>query len=124
MKELDVFLKTVADGMKTMAVSIESLAEKLDTLAKAQYGEKLKRRKKSPARPRKKTAPKAASKKEKTITAADMVFRIIKRSRKGVDNVTLMEKTGFNQKKIANMVYALKKQGKIKSVRKGVYVKV
>jgi len=124
MKELDVFLKTVADGMKTMAVNIESLAEKLDMLAKAQYGEKLKRRKKSPARPRKKTAQKAAPKKGKTITAADTVFRVIKRSRKGVDTATLMEKTGFNQKKIANLVYKLKQQGKIKSVRKGVYVKV
>jgi len=124
MKELDVFLKTVANGMKTMAVSIESLAEKLDALAKVQYGEKLKRRKKSPTRPRKKTAKKVASKKEKTITAVDTVFRIIKRSRKGVDTATLMEKTRFNQKKIANMVYKLKNQGKIKSVRKGVYVKV
>lgn len=76
MKELDVFLKTVADGMKTMAVSIESLAKKLDTLAKAQHGEKLKRKRKSPERPRKKTAKKVASKKEKTITAADTVFLI------------------------------------------------
>ena len=124
MKELDVFLKTVADGMKTMAAGIESLAEKLDTLAKVQHGEKLKRRKTSPGRPRKKTAKKVVSKKEKTITAVDTVFRIIKRSRKGVDTATLMEKTGFNQKKIANMVYKLKNQGKIKSVRKGVYVKV
>jgi len=124
MKEIDVFLKTVADGMKTMAVSIESLAEKLDMLAKAQYGEKLKRRKKSPARPRKKTAQKAAPKKGKTTTAADTVFRVVKRSRKGVDTATLMEKTGFNQKKIANLVYKLKQQGKIKSIRKGVYVKV
>ena len=124
MKEIDVFLKTVADGMKTMAVSIESLAEKLDMLAKAQYGEKLKRRKKSPAQPRKKTAQKVPPKKGKTITAADTVFRVIKRSRKGVDTATLMEKTGFNQKKIANLVYKLKKQGMIKSVRKGVYVKV
>ncbi len=124
MKELDVFLKTVADGMKTMAVSIESLAKKLDTLAKAQHGEKLKRKRKSPERPRKKTAKKVASKKEKTITAADTVFLIIKRSRKGADTATLMEKTGFNQKKIANMVYKLKSQGKIKSVGKGVYVKV
>ena len=124
MKEIDVFLKTVADGMKTMAVGIESLAEKLDMLAKAQYGEKSKGKRKSPARPRKKAAQKVFSKKEKSTTAADSVFRIIKRYRKGVDTATLMEKTGFNQKKIANLVYKLKKQGKIKSVRKGVYVKI
>ena len=34
-----------------------------------------------------------------------------------------MEKTGYNQKKIANLVFKLRKQGKIKSVGKGVYVK-
>jgi hypothetical protein len=36
---------------------------------------------------------------------------------------TLMEKTGYDQKKIANLVYKLKNQGKIKSVKKGVYLK-
>jgi hypothetical protein len=34
-----------------------------------------------------------------------------------------MEKTGFDQKKTYNIVYKLKKQGKIKSAGKGVYVK-
>jgi hypothetical protein len=34
-----------------------------------------------------------------------------------------MDKTGYNQKKVANLVFKLRKQGKIKSVVKGVYVK-
>jgi len=57
------------------------------------------------------------------VTAADTVLGIIKRSKKGVDTAALMEKTGYNQKKIANIVFKLKKQGKIKSDSKGVYVK-
>jgi hypothetical protein len=35
-----------------------------------------------------------------------------------------MQKTGYDAKKIHNLVYKLKKQGKIKSETKGVYVKV
>jgi hypothetical protein len=35
-----------------------------------------------------------------------------------------MQKTGYNQKKIANIIYRLRKQQKIKSVDKGVYMKL
>jgi len=66
---------------------------------------------------------KAAVKNAAPVTAVDTVLAIIKRSKKGVGTAALMEKTGYNQKKISNLVYKLKKQGKIKSFRKGVYVK-
>jgi hypothetical protein len=72
----------------------------------------------------KKAAPmKAASKKIAPATAADTVLAIIKRSKKGVGTAALMEKTGYNQKKISNLVFKLRKQGKIKTVDRGVYVK-
>jgi predicted Rossmann fold nucleotide-binding protein DprA/Smf involved in DNA uptake len=72
----------------------------------------------------KKAAPKkAVPKKAKPATAVDTVLAIIKRSKKGVNMAALMEKTGYNQKKVANLVFKLRKQGKIKSVAKGVYVK-
>jgi ElaB/YqjD/DUF883 family membrane-anchored ribosome-binding protein len=72
----------------------------------------------------KKAAPKkAVPKKAKPATAADTVLAIINRYKKGVNNAALMEKTGYNQKKISNLVFKLRKQGKIKSVAKGVYVK-
>jgi putative endonuclease len=66
---------------------------------------------------------KPATKKPVIITTADTVLGVIKRYRKGVDVSTLMEKTGFNRKKIYNNVKVLKKQGKIKSAGIGVYVK-
>ena len=56
-------------------------------------------------------------------TAVETVYKIIGGSKKGVDTATLMKKTGFDRKKIANIVYKLGKQGKIKSIEKGVYVK-
>ena len=137
MKDLDMFLKTVADGMKTMAQGVETLANKLEKLAKAQSAEKAKKKKttrsapKAPAKPKaskkkaaRKSVKKAVPQKGKSMTAADTLLGIVNRSRKGVDTTTLMEKTGYDQKKVANLVYKLKKQGKIKSERKGVYVKV
>ena len=127
MKELDVFLKTVVDGMKVMAQGVESLAEKLDGIAKARLDEKAKAK---PARkvpePKKKVAKKAVKKTaaKKPATAVDTVLKIINRSKKGVSPSTLMEKTGFAPQKVHNIVYKLKKEGKIKSVGRGRYLKV
>ena len=128
MKELEVFLKTVVDGMKGMAQGIEALAEKLDTIAKARM-DKPKVAKKAPAKkvaakkaPAKKVVAKKAAAK-KPATAVDTVIKIINSSKKGVDTAALIKKTGFDQRKIHNVIYKLKKQGKVKSVGKGVYLK-
>ena len=128
MKDLDTFLKTVADGMKNMAQGVEALAEKLEKMAKAQKDVKAKKKDTAEDKPSKKAvarkpAKKTAPKKEKPMTAADTLLGIVKRSRKGIDTATLIEKTGYNQKKVANLIFKLKKQGKIKNVKKGVYVK-
>ncbi len=134
MKELDVFLKTVVEGMKTMAEGIEVLAGKLETIAKSRGDVAPKRKakakveRKSPGKSSKKKVPqkaskRAVSKKATSPTAVDTVLGIINRSKKGVNTATLMEKTGYNQKKIANLVFKLKKQGKIKSAGMGVYLK-
>ena len=122
MKDLDVFLKTVVDGMRSMAQGIEILAEKMDTIAKSRMDEKPKKKAK-PARKAPAKVKKPVQKKEKPATAAETVLGIINKSKKGVDTATLIKKTGFEPKKIHNIVYKLKKQGKIKSVEKGVYLK-
>jgi len=38
-----------------------------------------------------------------------------------ITSSTLMEKTGFDKKKLANIIFKLKKQGKIQSKKRGVY---
>ena len=43
--------------------------------------------------------------------------------RKGIDISKLKDKTGFDSKKIKYIVFELRKQGKIKSLRPGFYVK-
>lgn len=134
LKELEMFLKTVADGLKLLAQGVETIAETVDSLAKAQEEEKPKERPiaepspEAPAEPEKKKIPIKAEKekvpkKEKTITAADTVLKIIKRSKEGVDTATLKKKTGFGEKKIYNIIYKLKNQGKIKAGKRGIYMK-
>lgn len=66
---------------------------------------------------------KTVARKSAKVTATGMVFELIRRSRKGVNIVSLRKKTGFDENKIRNIVYRLKKQEKIRTVRKGVYIK-
>ena len=63
-----------------------------------------------------------ATKKAVTVTATDQVLKIINRSKNGVNTATLMKKTGFDQKKVRNILNRTFKQGKIKRVDKGLYV--
>ena len=77
------------------------------------------KRKALKAKPMKKTVAKKPAK----LSASDTVLGIIKRSRKGVDTVALRKKTGFQGRKIGDTIYRLKKQGKIKGLGKGLYVK-
>ena len=57
-------------------------------------------------------------------TDTDKLLEVINRSKKGVDTATLMKKTGFDQKKVRNMLNRTYKQGKITRVEKGIYVGV
>ena len=72
-----------------------------------------------------KKAPKAPAKKKAVkVTATDQVLKIINKSKKGVDTTTLIKKTGFDQKKVRNILQRTFKQGKIKRADKGIYVGV
>ena len=125
MKELQNVLNIVSDGLKTLAKGVEAIAEKVDEVSKAQGAVKTKKKKPSTSAKKVKTAKKAAKKKTaKPATDTDKVLVIIGRSQKGVSTATIMAKTGYDQKKIANIIYRLRKQKKIKSVDKGVYTKL
>jgi hypothetical protein len=64
--------------------------------------------------------PAGASK--NAVTAVDMVFDVIKRSRKGLGFAEIQAKTGFGDKKIRNIIFRLNKIGKIKRKSRGIYV--
>jgi hypothetical protein len=72
---------------------------------------------------KKKTVKTAKKKTAKPVTAMATVLNIIGSSKTGVNTATISDKTGFERKKVSNIVYKLKKQGKITAVKKGTYVK-
>ena len=63
-----------------------------------------------------------ARKKRLKLTATEQVLRVIKRSRKGVDVPTLKKRTGFEDKKVRNIIFRTSKECKIKKVGRGIYV--
>jgi septal ring factor EnvC (AmiA/AmiB activator) len=131
MKKLKKDLEAISKALNGLVQKVEKLQEQIGeqtepTKKPKAKAVKAKAVKKAPVKKVavKKAAPKKApSKKVAPATAVNTVLAIIKRSKKGVGTAALMEKTGYNQKKIGNLVFKLKKQGKIKSVNKGVYVK-
>jgi putative endonuclease len=103
--------------LQALNKDIQALGKKMEKLiAAVEKGEKTKTTNRALA----KKAP--AKKKPVQPTATDQVLNIIKRSKKGVNAATLMTKTGFDLKKVRNILQRTYKMGKIKRVEKGVYV--
>ena len=128
MKEVQSLLKIVSEGLKSLAQRVEAIAQKVDEGAGPKSPAKPAGKKKSPAVKKtksvKKAAPNAGNKKAaQSPTAAETVLTIITGAKKGLDTAAIKEKTGYNQKKVANIIFKLKKQGKIKTPQKGVYTK-
>ncbi len=113
-KKLKKDLQTVKRDIKTLTKSVVRLLKETDKMVKAKIAKK-----KTVVN---KAAKKARGKAQKA-SAIDTVFSYIKLSKKGVNTATLMKKSGFDQKKIYNIIFKLKSQKKIKSDKKGVYVK-
>jgi putative endonuclease len=103
-------LQALNKDVKALERKMEKLIKDFDT------GKKAKTIRRLPAE----KAP--AKKRPAKLTATDKVLRIIKGSKKGVDSPTLVKKTGFNDKKIQNILFRNYKLGRIKRVDRGKYV--
>ncbi len=127
MKNLKKKLQTINRELKALAKKVDKIVVAVGKLEKPKVAKKPKAKvvKRKPVRKTvaKKVAVKKPAAKKTTKTAIDTVLTIIRRSKKGVNTATLMKKTGFSEKQIHNNVYKLKKQGKVKSVGRGVYLK-
>ena len=120
-------LQAVKRDIKALEKKLEKLLKAYEPMPKAKKAtkkkavKKVKAVKKAPAK--KATAKKVVSRKKATqVTATDKILRIIKRSKKGVDVPTLKKKTGFDDKKVRNIVFRASKEGKIKKSGRGIYV--
>ncbi len=113
MKQLKKDLKTVAKDLKRLTQKADKMIKQLEKLEKPQAAKK----------PKAKAVKKAVAKKAARASASETILAIIKKSRKGVDKTTLIKKTGFKDSNTHTILYRLSKQGKIKSVGRGIYVK-
>ena len=115
-------LRTMATHVQEISASIDRLSAVLDQPAeKPSLLERSVRR--SPVR-KKITLKDGVVEKIKKIPSTRIVHDIILKSTKDVDIQTLMKKTGYDQRKIYNIAFRLKNQGKIRGVRHGVYGKL
>jgi hypothetical protein len=112
---------TIAQDLKALNKNIQAIGKTLDRLLKAAEKDE-----KPKAKPTKQTPAKKAPAKKKAAqpTATDEILKIVRGSKKGVDAPTLVKKTGFNQKKVRNILFRTYKQGKIKRLDKGIYTGV
>jgi len=62
------------------------------------------------------------SRRKTALTAVDIVLDTIKHSRQGLGFAEIQAKTGFDEKKIRNIIFRLNKTGKIKRKRRGIYI--
>jgi len=144
MKQVKKDLQAVSNILKQLTKKTEKIANKLAKLEKAKAAKKPKTKvtrkvkaktartvkakatRKVRAKVATKARPKARAKaraKSPKVSASGTVLGIIKRSRKGVDVITLRKESDLEGRKINDIVHRLKKEGKIKAISRGVYVK-
>ena len=101
---------------------IEKLLTRMDRLEAAIKAGKVSGRIPRKAGGRKTTAKRGqVAKGRATMTATEKVLSILKRSPKGIDVPGLKAKSGFEDKKVRNIIFRLSKQGTIKRVGRGIY---
>lgn len=115
MKKLKEDFWQLEKSLKQLLGKTEQMVKKLDKLGKAPSPKKVKVRAKA--------AKKGVAKKSTRASATDAVLAIIKKSRKAVNTAGLKKLTGFKDANIRAILSRLKKQGKIKSRRQGLYAK-
>ena len=116
-------LKAITREIKAIEKTVAKLAKAVEKSKKPATGKRTTTKSIKAKTTKKVPAKKAPAKKRATkLTATDQVLKILKGRKRGVNVATLMEKTGFNQKKVTNILQRTLKQGKIKRVGKGLYV--
>jgi putative endonuclease len=126
-------IKALAKKVDKLVTAAGKVAKPAKPKAKKAAPKKAAAKKKAPAKKaaveKKASAKKAVAKKKAPAkkaakeTAADAVLKVVNRAKKGVNTADIMKKTGFDNKKVANIIFKLKKQGKIANPEKGLYVK-
>ena len=115
MKQLKKDMKAVTKEIKRLAQKTEKIIKQFERLEKAQAAKEPNAKK---AKEVTEIDPILARIIRNKICATDIILAHIIGSRDAIDIKTLQRKTGFKYNTINQIVFGLKKQGKIKSKRK------
>lgn len=116
-------LQAVKKDIKALEKKLEKLLKAHEKPQRPKAARKVKRTTAKSKTRRTAVAKKTGGRKRSSqMTATEQILKIVKRSRKGVDVPTLKAKTGFQDKKVRNIIFRASKEGKIKKVGRGVYV--
>jgi len=121
MKSSDAVLSFMSEALKGLSAECERLIGGVPEFAPAKRVERKVRAKAKKKVPAKKTVA-LKGKRAKKLSDTDKVLRVIRGHKKGVDILKLKKKTGFADSKVRAIVYRASKEGKIKRVRRGVYI--
>ena len=128
MKELETLMRTFGEGLRTLAQGVHAVADKLDSYVASSKGDADYGIDPDSAVDHD-IPPEAAEENAETVgfqqkpgaSATEVVYETILGAAKPVTMGELSEKTGYDRKKLNNILYRLRKQDKIKNVSKGVY---
>jgi len=121
--KVDNLIEAVEKSEKaTVAKASKAKAVKATPVKKAPKAQPVKKATK--AKPAKKAAKASAKEQTVKVTATDQVLNIVNKSEKGIDAPTLVKETGFDQKKVTNIIQRTLKLGKIQRAERGIYVGV
>ena len=117
-------LQAVKRDIKALERKMEKLLKAYEKPQKPKAAKKVKRKTVKAKAKRTVAAKKTAPRKKaaKKTTSTEQILKIIRRSRKGVNVPALKAKTGFEDKKVRNIIFRASKEGKIKKVGRGIYV--
>jgi len=128
MKQLKKDLQAISKSLKQLTLRTEKIVKAIEKLDKDQVKPKSVKKAVKPKKAAKKPAVKKTDRKpteNKTpkSTVVGAVMGVIRASKKGVSVVQIMEKTGLKKEQIWPTISRAKRQGKVKIVKKGIYVK-
>lgn len=131
-KNTKKILETIHTGLQVLAGQTEKLMRTIENLesedkqsagktdkGKAKAGSSKKTRSKPVAKKKAQASPKRPTPTKKNAT--DTVVEAVEKARKPVDVATLAKTTGFEQKKVRNIVSRATKQGRINRAGRGLY---
>jgi hypothetical protein len=116
-------LQAVKKSIKVLEKKLEKLLQDYEKPQRSKAARKVKRRTaKAKSKPRAVASKTKGRRRSPQMTATEQILKIVRRSRKGVDVPTLKAKTGFQDKKVRNIIFRASKEGKIKKIGRGIYV--